>query len=78
MYNHGFIKSQWADELGDGLSAMMHAIEYYRVVNDFDTLPEQRKLEYNALFKSIIDYNEIDCKTVWEIVSYLRKHHCSL
>ncbi|GAG00121.1 unnamed protein product, partial [marine sediment metagenome] len=76
MYNHGFIKSKWQDGLADGLTAMMEALEYYRAVENYDKLSDQQKLEYNALFKSVIDYNEIDCKTVWEIVSYLRTNHC--
>jgi hypothetical protein len=75
MYNHGFIKSKWQDSLGDGLSAMMEAVQYYRVIENYDQLSEQQKYEYNALFKSVIDYNEIDCKTVWEIVNYLRSNH---
>ncbi|MCJ7636235.1 MAG: hypothetical protein MUO21_01960 [Nitrososphaeraceae archaeon] len=31
---------------------------------------------YVKLMISIADYNEIDCKVIWEIIKYLRRHHC--
>ncbi len=27
------------------------------------------------LMKEIRDYNEVDCKVMWEAISYFRKHH---
>jgi predicted RecB family nuclease len=32
--------------------------------------------ENNESYKEIIDYNEVDCRVMWEIVKYLRKKHC--
>lgn len=66
MYNNGMIDSKWPNNIGNGFDAMNNAIKYYRNINsgiDDDTMD------------SIIDYNEIDCKVIWEIVSYLRNHH---
>ena len=68
FYNNGFIKTQWRDDkITDGFSAMMNAIEIYR--------NNKNITYYDNTYKRIIDYNEIDCKVIWEIVGYLRKHH---
>jgi hypothetical protein len=68
FYNNGFIKTQWRDDkITDGFSAMMNAIEIYR--------NNKNITYYDDTYKRIIDYNEIDCKVIWEIVGYLRKHH---
>ena len=68
MNKHNFIKSTW-DSSGPsgGLEAMLDAIKYYRSAED--------NTESSQLIESIIKYNEIDCKVLWEIVSYLRNSH---
>jgi len=64
FYNNGLIKTSWND-LADGFSSMVEAIKLYR-----------KGLTINfKIYKKIIDYNEVDCKVIWEIVSYLRKHN---
>lgn len=66
MYNHGFVTTQWNDKgPSDGLSAMLSAIECYEKENI-------NTQEYQL----IIDYNKIDCKILWEILTYLRNNHC--
>lgn len=76
MSLHGMITSNWSsDGPENGLDAMLEAIKYYRYMNN----PNKNIGDYNKnklLMDSIINYNEIDCKVVYEIVSYLRQHHC--
>jgi hypothetical protein len=68
MQKHGLVNTLW-DNNGpyDGLGAMLSAVESY-TKGDINT-PE---------FQLIIDYNKIDCKILWEILTYLRSNHCSL
>jgi predicted RecB family nuclease len=64
MESHRMINSKWDNNGPDnGFSAMISAINNYK-----------NKLQDMS---SIIRYNEIDCKVVWEIVSYLRNSHTS-
>ena len=67
MKKHGLIDICWDDNgPSDGLGAMLDAINCYKSQNiDSDC------------YKSIILYNEIDCKMLWEILSYLRNNHCA-
>ena len=63
MYNHKLISTIW-DNNGpiNGLHAMFDALYYY----------DTKKI---TILNKIIDYNFIDCKVVFDIVSYLRKYH---
>lgn len=62
MESHKMIVSKWSNDGPDnGFSAMINAINDYK--NETGNL------------NSIVYYNEIDCKVIWEIVSYLRKNH---
>lgn len=63
MNNLGIIKTSWRDDgPNDGLGAMMFAIKYYQDINKKD----------DGNLKSIIDYNEVDCKVLYEMIEYLR------
>ena len=66
MYEYKMINSCWDDnsDINSGLSAMMSAIEYYKN-NSTD----------KETINQIIKYNEIDCKTVYEIVNYIRDNN---
>jgi hypothetical protein len=64
MYEYGFIKTNWNDDAcKDGLTAMLLA---YKIYND--GIDKKN-------FESIIKYNEIDCKVMYEILNYLRINH---
>ena len=54
--------------MSDGFRAMIKAIELYR--------EEDNMSKNNRYFKQIIDYNEVDCRVIWDIVRYLRVNHC--
>ena len=69
FYNNGLIPTIWKDgKVSDGLKAMIEAIRLYRHI---DTINID-----NSIYKDIIDYNEIDCKVIYDIVGYLRDNHC--
>ena len=65
LFNHKLIKTNW-DESGpeDGFDAMMGAIDYYTNINT-----------NTQSMNTIIKYNEIDCKILWEIMDYIRTIH---
>ena len=67
MKSHGMIQSVWASNgPNNGLEAMLDAINYYQTM----------EISNESQIQVIVNYNEIDCKTVCEIVSYLREYHC--
>ena len=68
FHANGLIDTHWGDgKMSDGFRAMMGAIKLYRT-----NVPMNIS---NQMFKEIIDYNEVDCRVVWEIVNYLRTNH---
>lgn len=82
---HGLIESGWSsDGPADGLGAMFEATNYYRYMEEYINKTAEQQVQDVAnytkqleMFTNIIRYNEIDCKVVWEIVSYLRKNNIS-
>jgi hypothetical protein len=63
------INSCWKDgEMADGFRAMLEAIKLYR--------QEPIIIDANDKYKEIVNYNELDCRVMWEIVQYLRENHC--
>jgi hypothetical protein len=69
MLNNNLITTGWKENgVGNGLTAMITAIEIY---NNLDK-NNSNNLKRNKTYKSIIDYNEIDCKVLWDISNYLR------
>nr|QFG74694.1 MAG: hypothetical protein [Megaviridae environmental sample] len=68
MYNNNQISSSWDNsKCSNGLDAMLQAWELY---NSFGTISGRE-----PIMKDIIKYNEIDCKVLWEIMSYLRNNY---
>ena len=68
MHKHKFIETTWKDDgISDGLSAMLDAIDYYKA-----KIKEEGD---QKVIDNIEEYNEIDCKVMWEIVVYLRANH---
>lgn len=84
MNKHKFIQTQWKEGNPEsGLSVMSDAANYYRYHDNYLKMDNETQLKeidnylkYLKQFLNIIDYNEIDCKVIWEIVRYLRNNHC--
>lgn len=66
FYNLGLIETVWDDNGPvDGFVAMLAAIKYYNTNENCR----------DNVMHTIIKYNEIDCKVIWDIVRYLRAHN---
>lgn len=71
MYKHGMIDSKWDTNCKGGLGAMLDAIKYY----EHQKMHKMVSNEQRKIFEDIRLYNEVDCKTMWEIVGYIRDNH---
>ena len=58
MKKHGMIETEWGDELSDGYSSMKYARDAFK----------ERDWQ---IMQQIYDYNEVDCKVLYEIFSYI-------
>ena len=73
MYKNKMINTCWSDvekttiECENGQDALAWGIKLYEQNNIIN--------EDNIILKSIRNYNEIDCKVMFEIITYLRKNH---
>ena len=70
MHSHKLIQTHWADSPIDGLGAMVGA---WRC--DEQARNQNIPIHELPLMQEIIEYNEIDCKVMMEIIRYLRKNH---
>ena len=70
LYKHGLIETSWEDGPVDGLGAMVGAWYCNRQVAE--TGQSMRDMDY---MQEIENYNEVDCKVMWELVNYLRENH---
>lgn len=61
MKNHNFIDISWPEEISNGLNAMNMAYNYYT-----------SDIGHHSLILTIEDYNEVDCKSMYEIHNYLK------
>lgn len=84
MKKLGLIETEWPSlGPGDGLEAMVVAINYFNLLEEASNVldPIHRKqlehkiAEGKETYENVIRYNEVDCKSVWEIVTYLRNNH---
>lgn len=65
MYNLGFINTIWDEYVLNGGDAMILLKDTYK------SNPEEVKTTLN----NVINYNEVDCKVLGEIITYLRNNH---
>lgn len=64
MHKHKFINTTWDSGVQDGLNAMNLASEYYT---------EQNEITIEK-FNHVTKYNEVDCKTLYEMLKFLRSY----
>ena len=69
LYENKLISTIWdtSSVCANGLNAMLLA---YQIYNKNSTNPKD-----DFTMKEIEKYNEIDCKCLWEIITYLRNFH---
>lgn len=67
LNKHKLIKTSWdsTNPCSNGLNAMLLAHKAYNDNNGNIS-------EKNVIISNIIHYNQVDCKVLWEIISYLR------
>ena len=63
LYNYGYIETKWEDNTLDGTIAMLVAWDAEKICKKGDI----NELEEYDKMKSIIKYNEVDCKVLSEI-----------
>ncbi len=66
MYKHNMITTTWDNKCTNGLQAMMLAYDIYNSSNN---------VKDNEIMKNISKYNKIDCKVMWDILTYLRNNY---
>ena len=69
MFDLGLIKSNWnRTNISNGLTAMLDGCAYYKFVE------KQKPTKHmKELFQEIINYNEVDCKVMSEIINWMRE-----
>ena len=72
LHQLGLVNIQWGAGPADGLGAMVGAWWSQQQVDSVDGMSRLSEVE---LMQQIGEYNEIDCKAMMEIVSYLRARH---
>ena len=77
LYKLGHIQTNWQDGPADGLAAMSGSWTCYRIAQQKgirveDVVLTDRSGIDHRLFQEIIDYNEVDCRTMAEAIQFLR------
>lgn len=75
MKSHGMITSTWKYDCKDGQDAMMQGWKCYKEhtsASPKTSLDATCDILNNKDMQTIIKYNEIDCRVMWEILLYLR------
>jgi ATP-dependent Lon protease len=65
MYKHGMINVIWGNDMADGASAMFLGWREY-------TNKQYQKIEESHVIQKIMEYNRIDCETMYEIIKYFQ------
>ncbi|MBM4410842.1 MAG: hypothetical protein FJ037_05920 [Chloroflexi bacterium] len=67
LHSHGLIETVWGDGPTDGLGAMMGGWWCYD-----EAVRSGVPVTSLDLMKEIVDYNEVDCRSMWEVVRAVR------
>jgi len=69
MYKHKMIQTTWTESpCLSGLDALYWAIQLYKDDNKLN-------MELQHIMTDVIQYNQVDCQVLFEILNYLRKHY---
>ena len=63
MYEQGFISTTWADDIEDGVDAMIKVVQASK---------NKKPLTKQPIIKSVIKYNETDVRVLSDILTYIR------
>ena len=77
LYKLGHIQTNWQDGPADGLAAMSGSWTCYRIAQQQgikveDVVLTDRSGTDHYLFQEVIDYNEVDCRTMAEAIQFIR------
>ncbi|MCH7945936.1 MAG: hypothetical protein IIC73_07995, partial [Armatimonadetes bacterium] len=77
MNGMGLIETAWADsQVSGGTEAMTAAWWCYKQVRETGVSVHEVALDdKEPLMPEVENYNEVDCKAMWEILRYLRANH---
>jgi hypothetical protein len=70
LHAHGLVETEWTDGPTDGLGAMVGAWRAAAEAKERGV-----SLREVALMQEIERYNEVDCRVMYEVISYLRGQH---
>lgn len=70
LHSEGLIETLWGDGPSDGLGAMVAAWWC-----DAEAKNQNVQMSSIDLMREVIEYNEVDCKVMMEIIGYLRANH---
>lgn len=73
MKRYNLINTTWNKDILNGKSVMLSIKEAYDIVRKTNL-----SLQQISIIKNIIEYNRIDVRVVYEILSYLRNNHCKI
>tara|TARA_Y100000780_G_C13596435_1_gene382782 strand:- start:18 stop:992 length:975 start_codon:yes stop_codon:yes gene_type:complete len=82
LYDLKCIETIWNTDCTNGINAMLDAIKYYdfyltynNLIDDAKIKLENEKNRIDSVMEDIINYNEIDCKVLYEIVTFFRFYY---
>jgi len=70
MYRHSLIQTTWTGDVSDGSNAMFLGWKEYKKLAEHK-LP-YKNITDSPIIREIIEYNKIDCITMYEIIQYFK------
>jgi putative phage-type endonuclease len=72
FYDNGFIKTRWPQDsaITNGMNALIYAYQAH-----LDCVKNNTNMQDTEIIQEITQYNEVDVRVIWEILTYLRKNH---
>jgi putative phage-type endonuclease len=72
FYDNGFIETRWPldSAITNGMNALIYAYQAH-----LDCVKTDKNMQDTSIIQEITQYNEVDVRVIWEILTYLRKNH---